>query len=40
MTFREAVDDAPSPVNGAYQPGKRALENKHRRYVRAKIHNG
>ena len=33
MTFREAVDDAPPPVNGAYQPGKRALENKHRRYV-------
>ena len=30
MTFREAVEDAPPPVNGAYRRGKRALENRHR----------
>ncbi len=33
MTFREAVEDAPPPVNGAYRRGKQALENRHRRHV-------
>ena len=33
MTFREAVEAAPHPVNGAYHPGKRALENRHRNLV-------
>lgn len=30
MTFKEAVEAAPHPVNLAYRPGKQALENKHR----------
>lgn len=33
MTFKEAVEAAPSPVNSAYCQGKQALENKHRRLV-------
>ena len=33
MSFREAVEDAPSPVNGAYREGIQALENRHRRHV-------
>ncbi len=33
MTFREAVEDGPPPVNGEYHPGKQALENRHRGFV-------
>lgn len=33
MTFREAVEDAPPPVNGAYREGKQALEHRHREHV-------
>lgn len=33
MTFKEAVEAAPSPVNQAYKPGKQALENRHRSKV-------
>ena len=32
-TFRDAVADAPSPVNQAYRPGKQALERRHRTLV-------
>ena len=30
MTFREAVEDAPPPLNGAYREGIQALEHRHR----------
>lgn len=30
MTFKEAIDAAPQPVNRAYRPGKQALESRHR----------
>ena len=30
MTFKEAVEAAQHPVNGAYCPGKQAMEKKHR----------
>lgn len=33
MTFKEAVEAAQHPVNGAYCPGKQAMENRHRRLV-------
>ena len=33
MTFKEAVEDAPPPVNGAYREGKQALEHRHRGHV-------
>lgn len=33
MTFKEAVAAAPPPVDAGYQPGKQALEGKHRRMV-------
>ena len=33
MTFREAVEDAPPPVNGAYREGIQALEHRHRGHV-------
>ena len=33
MSFREAVEDASSPVNGAYREGIQALEHRHRRHV-------
>lgn len=33
MTFKEAVEAAPTPVNGAYCAGKQALANKHRKLV-------
>ncbi|MCE2483307.1 MAG: hypothetical protein J4F33_10615 [Alphaproteobacteria bacterium] len=33
MTFEAAVRAAPSPVNGAYRPGKQALEKRHRKHV-------
>ncbi|MDE0060968.1 MAG: hypothetical protein OXI22_12860 [Defluviicoccus sp.] len=33
MTFKEAVEAAPPPVDGAYRPGKRATENRHRGLV-------
>ena len=32
-TFRDAVADAPSPVNQAYRHGKQALEGRHRKLV-------
>ena len=34
MTFREAVETAPAPVNGAYRAGKQALEKQHRGRVK------
>ena len=33
MTFKEAVRAAPRPVDGAYRPGKQALETGHRQRV-------
>ena len=33
MTFREAVEDAPPPVDGAYRQGIQALERRHRGHV-------
>ena len=33
MTFREAVEDTPPPVNGAYRAGIQALERRHRGHV-------
>ena len=33
MTFEAAVRAAPHPVNGAYRPGKQALEKGHRKHV-------
>ena len=33
MTFKEAVEAAPPPVNGKYRPGKQALENRYRHLV-------
>ena len=33
MTFEDAVQAAPHPVNEAYRPGKQALENRHRNRV-------
>ena len=33
MTFKAAVQAAPHPVNGAYRPGKQALEKSHRSRV-------
>ena len=33
MRFREAVRDAPPPVNDAYREGKQALERRHRGHV-------
>ena len=33
MNFKEAVREAPAPVDGAYRPGKMALENRHRKLV-------
>ncbi len=33
MTFKEAVEAAPPPVNGKYRPGKQALENRYRDLV-------
>ena len=33
MTFKEAVEAAQPPVNGAYCPGKQAMENRHRLLV-------
>ena len=33
MTFKEAVEAAQPPVNGAYRPGKQAMESRHRRLV-------
>lgn len=33
MTFRKAVEAAPSPVNRAYRRGKQALESRHRGLV-------
>ena len=33
MTFKKAVEAAPHPVNGAYHPGKQAMENKDRGLV-------
>jgi len=29
-TFQQAVTSAPTPVNGAYKPGKQALKGEHR----------
>ena len=34
MTFKEAVETAPTPVNGAYRTGKQALPEKDRRRVK------
>ncbi len=36
MKFKEAVREATAPVNGAYFPGKMALENRHRKLVTCK----
>lgn len=36
MSFKKAVQAAPPPVNGAYRPGKQALENRHRELVTCK----
>ena len=33
MSFEKAVQAEPPPVNGAYRPGKQALENRHRNLV-------
>ena len=33
MTFRQAVEAAPHPVNGEFREGKQALENRHRGLV-------
>ena len=33
MTFKQAVEAAPHPVNGKYRRGKQALENTHRNLV-------
>ena len=33
MSFKRAVQAEPPPVNGAYRPGKQALENRHRNLV-------
>lgn len=33
MTFEEAVQAASCPINGAYHPGKQALERRHRDHV-------
>ena len=33
MSFREAVEDAPPPVNGAYRAGIQAPEGRHRKHV-------
>lgn len=33
MTFRQAVEDAPPPVSGAFREGIQALERSHRRHV-------
>ena len=36
MSFEGAVQAEPPPVNGAYRPGKQALENRHRGLVDCK----
>ena len=36
MSFEKAVQAEPPPVNGAYRPGKQALENRHRGLVDCK----
>lgn len=33
MTFKKAVEAAQHPVNGAYRPGKQAMEGRRRRLV-------
>ena len=33
MSFERAVQAEPPPVNGAYRPGKQALENRHKNLV-------
>ena len=33
MTFKDAVEDAPPPVKGAYRGGLQALERRHRGFV-------
>ena len=36
MSFKKAVQSEPPPVNGAYRPGKQALEKRHRGLVDCK----